>query len=87
MQTSKLTRNAIRLCSYFPFWELTLRAEKGRSSRARSPASFWAGDPNAQATPTGTQNPSAHHRHHLRAVIIIIVIGAALLIGLAAAAK
>jgi hypothetical protein len=46
-----------------------------------------AGGPNGQATPTSTQNPSAHHSHHLRNALIIIAIGAALLIGLAAAAK
>src|SRR5579883_3100779 len=45
-----------------------------------------AGNPNAQATPTGSQHPPAHHSHHLRNALIIIAIGAALLIGLAAAA-
>jgi hypothetical protein len=46
-----------------------------------------AREPNPQATPTGGQNPSTHHSHRLRNAIIIITLGAALLIGLAAAAK
>src|SRR5579885_1098668 len=46
-------------------------------------------DSDGQSAPTGTQtqNPPAHHSHHVRNFIIIFALGAALLIGLAAAAK
>jgi len=77
-----------------------MRAEDGTSKRCADAASAQealisltsepaaAGvNPTPQVSPTNPPSHSAHHSHRVRNIIIIVALGAALLVGLAAAAK
>lgn len=74
--------------------ELVLRAEAASVLASAEPVASGyrenestAAEPNAQSTPTGTQNQLAHHSHNLRNIVIIVAVVIGMTLALAAAAK